>query len=148
VADAPIGELVPVVVMRAGKETTLSIKLGRREEAEAQSEPAAEKATPEAPKTSELMGLTLMPLTDDLAEGLGMSTGDKGVVISKVDVSSEAYDKGLREGDVITEAGQQPVATLDDIQDRLSEAKDAGRKSLLLLVRHGGDPRFVALSIE
>ena len=49
---------------------------------------------------------------------------------------------------MITEAGQQPVATLQDIQDRLSEAKDAGRKSLLLLVRHGGDPRFVALTIQ
>ncbi len=95
-----------------------------------------------------MLGLTLMPMTDDMAEGLGMAVGDKGLVISKVDVASEAYTKGLREGDVITEAGQQPVVTLQDIQDRLSEAKDAGRKSLLLLVRHGGDPRFVALTIQ
>ncbi len=148
VADAPIGELVPVVVMRAGKQQTLSIKLGRREEAEAQTTPAAEKSKPEQPKTTDMLGLTLMPLTDDMAEGLGMAQGDKGLVISKVDVASEAYTKGLREGDVITEAGQQPVTTLQDIQDRLSEAKDAGRKSLLLLVRHGGDPRFVALTIQ
>ncbi len=148
VADAPIGESVPVVVMRSGKETTLQIKLGRREDAEAQTTPAAEKSTPAKPETADVLGLTLMPLTDDMAEGLGMTVGDKGLVISKVDVASEAYTKGLREGDVITEAGQQPVAALQDIQDRLSEAKDAGRKSLLLLVRHGGDPRFVALTIQ
>jgi len=37
---------------------------------------------------------------------------------------------------------------LQDLEDRVSEAKDAGRKSILLLIRRGGDPRFVALSIQ
>ena len=148
VADAPIGEVVPVVVLRAGEKVNLDVKLGRREEAEAEALPVAQDATPAVPQTANVLGLTLMPLTDDLAEGLGMSLGDKGLVIAKVDVSSEAYDKGLRDGDVITEAGQKPVATLQDIEDRLSEAKEAGRKSLLLLVRQGGDPRFVALTIQ
>lgn len=148
VADAPIGESVPVVVQRAGAAVNVSVKLGRREEAEAQAIPAADKAAPKPNATADVLGLTLMPLTDDMAEGLGLTVGDKGLVISKVDVASEAYTKGLREGDVITEAGQQPVVSLKDIQDRLSEAKEAGRKSLLLLVRHGGDPRFVALTIQ
>ena len=149
VADAPIGESVPVVVQRAGASVNVSVKLGRREEAEAQSTPAADKSTkPAEPATADLLGLTLMPMSDDMAEGLGMAKGDQGLVSSKVDVASEAYTKGLREGDVITEAGQQPVVTLKDLQDRLSEAKDAGRKSLLLLVRQGGDPRFVALTIQ
>ena len=49
---------------------------------------------------------------------------------------------------MIAEAGQQPVATLDDLQARVTEARDAGRKSLLLLVRRAGDPRFVALGID
>ncbi len=148
VADAPIGEVVPVVVLRAGASVNLDVKLGRREEAEAGAVPVAQGDLPAEPATTDLLGMTLMPLTDDLAEGLGMAMGDKGLVISKVDVASEAYEKGLREGNVITEAGQQSVATLQDIQDRLSEAKDAGRKSLLLLVRDGGSPRFVALTIQ
>ena len=148
VADAPIGEVVPVVVLRAGASVNLDVKLGRREEAEAAATPVAQGQTPAKPATADVLGMTLMPLTDDLAEGLGMALGDKGLVISKVDVASEAYDKGLREGNVITEAGQQAVASLQDIEDRLSEAKDAGRKSLLLLVRDGGDPRFVALTIQ
>ncbi len=148
VADAPIGEVVPVVVLRAGEQVNLAVKLGRREDAEAETLPVAQDAAPAKPQTADVLGLTLMPLTDDLAEGLGLSMGDKGLVVAKVDVASEAYDKGLRDGDVITEAGQQSVATLQDIEDRLSEAKEAGRKSLLLLVRRGGDPRFVALTIQ
>jgi len=51
-------------------------------------------------------------------------------------------------GDVITEAGQQKVMRVKDLQDRVEEARDAGRKSLLLLIRRGGDPRFVALGID
>ncbi len=148
VADAPIGEMVKVVVLRQGKSVDLDVKLGRREEAEAQADPEGGKATPDQPQSSIILGLTLQPYTDEMAADLGLQPGDKGLVVMDVDVASEAYTKGLRQGDLITEAGQQKVATLKDIQDRVAEAKDAGRKSLLLLVRTQGDPRFVALSLE
>ena len=65
-----------------------------------------------------------------------------------MDASSEAADKGVSPGDVIVEAGQQKVIKLSDLQDRVTEAKDAGRKSILLLIRRSGDPRFVALSVQ
>jgi len=40
------------------------------------------------------------------------------------------------------------VISIADFEERITEAKDAGRKSLLLLVRRGGDPRFVALVLD
>ena len=49
---------------------------------------------------------------------------------------------------IITEAGQQPVASVDDLEARIEDAREAGRKSILLLVRREGDPRFVALSLD
>ena len=78
---------------------------------------------------------------------LGVGDDLVGLAVGAVDESSEAFEKGLRPGDVITEAGQQKVATIADFETRVSEVKEAGRKSLLLLVRRGGDPRFVALGI-
>ncbi len=63
------------------------------------------------------------------------------------DFRSEAFDKGMRAGDLITEAGQQKLETLSDLEDRIAEAQEAGRRSLLLLVRRAGDPRFVAISV-
>ena len=71
-----------------------------------------------------------------------------GLVVRDVDETSAAYEKGLRAGDIITEAGQQKVQTLDDLDARMEEATEAGRKSILLLVRRGGEPRFVALSLK
>jgi serine protease Do len=147
VADAPIGEAVPVIVLRDGRTETLAVTLGRREDAEAATMPASSPA-PEAPKEMETLGLTLAPLDDDLRSRMGLEASAEGLVITKVDQASEAFTKGLTEGDVITEAGQQKIVRLQDLEDRIKEAKDAGRKSILLLVRRGGDPRFVALSIE
>ena len=145
VADAPIGEGVQVVVLREGKSETLSVTLGRREEAEAV--PAAAK--PDAvEKEAEVLGLTLAPVTEEMRDQLKLPVGTEGLVVSKVDPVSEAFTKGMRPGDVITEAGQQPVATTDALDARLAEAKAAGRKSILLLVRRDGDPRFVALGLN
>ena len=147
VADAPIGEAVPVIVLRDGRTETLAVTLGRREDAEAATMPASAPA-PEAPKEMESLGLTLAPLDDELRTRLGLEASAEGLVVTAVDPASEAYTKGLAEGDLITEAGQQKIVRLQDLEDRIKEAKDGGRKSILLLVRRGGDPRFVALSIE
>ena len=147
VADAPIGEAVPVIVLRGGKTETLQVTLGRREEAEAETMPASAPADV-GPKEMETMGLTLAPLDDEMRAKLGLDASAEGLMIVAVDPASEAFTKGLTEGDLITEVGQQKVVRLQDLEDRVKEAKDAGRKSILLLVRRGGDPRFVALSIE
>jgi serine protease Do len=147
VADAPIGEAVPVIVLRDGKTETLQVTLGRREEAEAETMPASAPA-PDAPKELKTLGLTLAPLDDAMRQKLGIDASAEGLMVVGVDQASEAFTKGLTEGDLITEAGQQKVVRLQDLEDRIKEAKDAGRKSILLLVRRGGDPRFVALSIQ
>ena len=86
-------------------------------------------------------------ITPELTDQFSL-TIDTGLVITAIDPASEAASKGLLEGDVITEAGQQAVATVADLEERIEAATEAGRRSLLLLVRRGGDPRFVALVLE
>ncbi|MEM6760224.1 MAG: Do family serine endopeptidase [Pseudomonadota bacterium] len=149
VGNSPVGETVRVVVFRDGKTVTLRVTLGRREEAEGAVPASAEQPEeePEAPQTAELLGLTLSTLNDELRTELGVDDALVGLAVTDVDETSEAYEKGLRAGDVITEAGQQKVASIADFETRVSEVQDAGRKSLLLLVRRAGDPRFVALSL-
>lgn len=145
VGSSPIGEAVRVVVNREGKTKTLLITLGRREEAEA-AIPASAPVT--EPIEQDVLGLTIAEMSDELREQLGLSGSAEGLVVKDVSEDSQAYEKGLRAGDVITEAGQQKVDSLSDLEDRIAEAKDAGRKSLLLLVRRSDEPRFVALSVE
>jgi len=150
VANSPVGETVRVVVMREGKTVTLKVKLGRREEAEGVVETAAPDPAEEdvAPETKSVLGLTLSALNDELRTELGVADDLEGLAITEVDETSEAFEKGLRAGDVITEAGQQKITSISELETRLEERKDAGRKSFLLLVRRAGDPRFVALSLK
>lgn len=146
VGNSPVGKEVPVEVLREGEMAQLTVVLGRRETSEAVAFPAA---APEegAPDTSELLGLTLSPITPELSEQFSL-TIDQGLVITGIESGSDAASKGLIEGDVITEASRQPVNSMSDLREQVELAREAGRTSILMLVRRGGDPRFVALVLE
>ena len=148
VGNTDVGKAVRVVVLRDGTQKTLKVTLGRRETAEnAGDAPEDPDVAPEAIE-KEILGLTVTPLTDDMRSELGAAHGTTGLVVTGVDEASTAYEKGLRAGDILTEASQQKLTSVADLEDRIEEAREAGRTSLLLLVRRAGEPRFVALSIE
>lgn len=146
VGNSPVGKEVPVQVLRSGDLEDLTVVLGRRETSEAVAFPASSEA-PEEPAQAEVLGLSLSAITPELAEQFSLSA-EEGLVITAIDPDSEAASKGLLEGDVITEAGQTAVASVADLEAQVESATEAGRKSILLLVRRGGDPRFVALALQ
>ncbi|WP_422063651.1 Do family serine endopeptidase [Shimia sp.] len=147
VGNTTVGKAVDVLVLRNGDEVTLSVTLGRREEAEG-AVPASQPVPSDEPVTKQILGLTLSELTDELRAELDLDDKVDGLVVTDVDEASSAFEKGLRAGDVLTEAGQQTLDNMSDLEDRIAEAGEAGRKSLLLLVRRAGEPRFVALNLE
>ncbi len=145
VGNTAVGKAVEVEVFRDGAMETLMVTLGRRETAEAI--PAAQPG-PVEPDTAEILGITLSVITDQMRSEMDLADSINGLLVMDVPEDSEAFEKGVRAGDVITEAGQQAVTELADLEARIEEARDAGRRSLLLLVRRDGEPRFVALSLE
>ena len=147
VGNSPVGKSVRVVVNRNGETQTFKVVLGRREEAQS-AVPAVQPVEPQAPEPQQVLGMTLSEVTEAIREELGLPGNAEGLVVVDIDQTTQAYQKGVRAGDLITEAGQQVVMTVDDLEGRIAEAKEAGRKSILLLVRRGGDPRFVALSFD
>lgn len=146
VGNSPVGKQVPVEVLREGDMEQLTVVLGRRETSEAAAFPASSDE-PVDPTSGEVLGLTLSEITPELSEQYSLSS-EEGLVITAINPDSEAASKGLLEGDLITEAGQTAVTTVADLRGEIEAASDAGRKSILLLVRRGGDPRFVALVLE
>jgi serine protease Do len=146
VGNSPVGKEVPVSVLRNGGMEDLIVVLGRRETSEAVAFPASTEEE-EEPEQSEVLGLTLSEITPELMDQFSLSV-ESGLVITAINPDSEAASKGLLEGDVITEAGQEKISTVADFEARIEAASEAGRKSILLLVRRGGDPRFVALVLE
>jgi serine protease Do len=148
VADTPVGEDVDVVVFRNGEEVTLSVEIGLLEEATLAAAPGSPPDATEPPQEEGVLGMTITVLTDELRAQFGLDDDAAGLIVTDVDAGSDAYAKGMREGDLITEVGQEAVSTPKEVRDRIDAAEAAGRNSILLLVRHDGQPRFVALNLS
>ncbi|SHI60342.1 Do family serine endopeptidase [Wenxinia saemankumensis] len=146
VGNSPIGKEVPVEVLRDGGMVSLTVELGRREGNVDVPVPASVDAPDAEVAPEELLGLSLSTITPELTDEYGL-TVEEGIVVTEVDPASDAAAKGIAPGDVIVEAGQQAVTSVADLEARIADTEAAGRKSLLLLVRRGADPRFVALTV-
>jgi serine protease Do len=72
----------------------------------------------------------------------------KGVVITEVNGSSPAAAENLRPGDLIVEVGQEEVGSPPEVTAKVNQAKQEGKKSILLLIDRQGDLRFVALRFK
>lgn len=146
VGKTDVGKAVRVIVQRDGKTQTIKVVLARREDAE-RSLIVPVVATPELPKEEKSLGIKMTTLTDEIRKQLRLSDDTKGVAVVTVDEDTDAYEKGLRIGDLIEDVGQTAVETPEDVVKAVKAAEDAGRKSVLFLVRRNGNPRFVALSL-
>lgn len=143
VANTAVGKPVRVVVFRDGKTRTINVTLGRLEEADTVA--SAAPAPVDEPTEAEVLGMTLAGITDEIRSDLDLPDTVRGLLVMNVDQTSEAFTKGMRPGDIIVEIGQRPVDTPSDAEQRIEDAAEAGRNSLLFLVRTNGAPRFVAL---
>ena len=146
VAQAPIGKSVDVEIQRQGQKKTLSVLVGLLEDEEDKPEPASEKKEEQKPAEPSVLGLTLQPLNDEVRQRLGFDQKLKGLVVTDIDPNGPAASKNIRLGDVVTEASQTPVTSLQDLQAAIEKIKKEGGKTVLLLVEDNkGDARFVAV---
>jgi serine protease Do len=82
------------------------------------------------------IGVSVLPLTPQIRQSVGVDSTVQGVVIAQVDPTSDAAQK-VKRGDVITAINASPVATAADVARAVSSAKAAGRPQVLLNVTRG-----------
>ncbi len=147
VGNADVGKVVRVIIFRDGKTKTIKVTLGRREAAEKEKLVPVVKA-PEKIKETEKLGMKLLTINSETRTQLNLPEDLEGVAVLDVSETSDAFEKGLRAGDVIVEAGRTKIADVNDISEIFENAIKAGRKSILLLVLRGDNSRFVGLSLS
>jgi serine protease Do len=79
--------------------------------------------------------------------------GEEGVVITEVDPSSDAADKGLKPGDIILQVAGVTVSEPGDVAEGVKKAMDSAKSDkdsvkVLMQVKTGDQTRFVALSLK
>jgi len=145
VAETEVEKTVSVDVMRNGSKVTLSVTLGELEQAETGGLLNGSSGGGAIVRLDDI-GLSVAPVTAELAEKYGLSADDRGVVVVSVDADSPAGSRGIEEGDIIRRINQAAVTTVSQLQANIAEAKKNGRKGVLMLVESDGQTRFVQVS--
>jgi len=149
VAGLPVGSKVVLDVIRNGKPATLTAMLAERPpedqlagaDQDQNDDGTADNGGQSAPSSiRNSLGLSLQTLTPQIVQQLGLTPGTHGVVVTGVDDSSDAAEKGLQPRDVITAIAQRPVSNVAEAAAAIEAAKKQGFKTVLLLVQRGNRP--------
>ncbi len=136
IAAIPAGDKAELGIVRSGKTMKLAVKIGKLDLAKtkvlASVEPQKQKTDP--------LGITVEPLSASLADQLGLSAGQEGVVVSSIEPGSLNSER-LQRGDVIQEAAGQKVTSPKDLANAL--AKNGDKTVVLLLVNRRGVPLYI-----
>lgn len=152
VANTAPGKRIPIELIRDGRRMTVTALVGKRPSEEElaqsfeQSQPGSEDQFNRPPKqqgeglAERSLGLSVLPLTPQIARQLGVPDTTRGLVVNAVDGSSDAGTKGLQRGDIILSANYRDVGNVADLEAAVRQAKDANRVAVLLRVQRRGQP--------
>jgi serine protease Do len=152
VANTAPGSRIPIEVIRNGRRMTLNATVAKRpseDELQQSFDPNSEQGddafnNPPTPQeqgaVEKSLGLSVTPLTSQIARQLGAAEGTKGVVVVAVDPNSDAGQKGFSRGFIILEANGKPVTSQAELTAAVNAAKAEGRSAILLRVQPRGQP--------
>jgi Do/DeqQ family serine protease len=127
IAGTRPGSTVAIEIVRDGRPQTLKATVETLKPA------AAERSSRNGAPEPGGFGMTVEPLTPEIARSLELTKRTEGVVIRDVTPDGAAAAAGLQEGDVIAKVNGQAVKTPAELKTALDQVGD--RPALLLVVR-------------
>ena len=140
VADLGPGATATLGIDRDGKDREVSVKLDELSAARSANDDSSSSSSNQGDKAA--LGISVEPLTPELAQRAGVSRGTHGMVIDDVNPDSRAADAGLQPGDVIEEVNRQAVSSVDELKAAVKKSAD---RPVLMLVNRQGQERFVTV---
>jgi len=125
---------VGLKVNRKGKIMNFTVTLGS----------AAEGGSPAV--ISQKLGIEVENLNTEMRHQLGYTSGEEGVVITKVKPGSPAAMAGIRPGFLVQAVNHKKILNTSDYEAALNE--NAQNKRVLLLARNGKMTRFYSIRID
>ena len=119
--DLRVGDRVPMVIRRDGREQTVNVEV-------------ADLPEVSAPKVAVLKELELVTMTPTIRAERGVRS-TRGAVVYNVS-DRVANEIGLQRGDVIVQINRLPIASASDVQRAVDTY--AGRSAMRILYERGG----------
>ena len=129
--DLRVGDRVPMVIRRDGREQTVNVEI-------------ADLPEVSAPKVAVLQELELVTLTPAIRAERGIRVGRGAVVYNVSDRVSS--DIGIQRGDVIVQINRLPIASAADVQRAIESY--AGRAAMRILYERGGRIYYTDVVIQ
>ncbi|HEY8617099.1 Do family serine endopeptidase [Phenylobacterium sp.] len=152
VAQARPGDALRLEVIRDGRRRTVEVRSGvrpsERELASNDNTPGGRAPAAPAAPSAPVIGLSLAPLDDASRRQLSVPADVRGALVTSVDQASDAAEKGLRRGDLITRAGDRPINSAADLAAVVEAAKRSNRTSVLVGVYRNGRTSFLPLKVS
>ena len=136
IAQTAPGTAVKLKVFRDGKPQETKITLGEL--------PSKQETAVSSPNgTGPRLGISVVPLTGDLARQLRLPSSTTGVAVSDVESGSPAEEAGLQQGDVIQQVNRKPVTSPDEFA---TSVRAGGNQPVLLLIDRGGNHVYIVVT--
>ena len=114
IASLKPGEKINVQVIRDGKPVELNITIGERPGEQA----LVSKDSTTTRDMVENLGFNVRTLTETLRSELRLSNEVEGVLVQGLKESSDAYQRGLRNGDVISAVKRKSTNNVDEFSQK------------------------------
>lgn len=135
------GEKVELGILRDENERSITVELGERP-----TDLAAVNTLP-ARDMDEELGFNVENLTSDIKRQLNLGNDTEGVVVMEIEQSSNAFERGLRRGDVITEVKRKRVENPSEFYDEIQERIESGDRAILLTIERQNTKQFIAFEL-
>ena len=121
IASRQPGTVANVQLVRDGRSISLPIKLAERPQRE---RPATTDDAPQPSARRDMgLGISVRELDREYARRFRLPDGVEGVIVSRVEALSPAFDAEIERGHVVLEVNRHPVRSIDDYRRLTANAK-------------------------
>jgi serine protease Do len=139
------GTTVPVTIIRNKQRQTLNVTIDELDlEFEAGEESARATPPDAAERTATGFGMTVEPITPEIAREAQLPRNRGGAVIVNIERNSAAFNAGLSRRDIILEVNRQPVTSVSQVSKAL-QSVEPGTPVFLLIWRDNHE-QFVTMT--
>lgn len=150
-AETPIGKTVTLEIWRDNKIQKLDLKIYKMPEENSKKNVKKAPVEVNDVSTDNLpeLGLNVNEITPEILNQYHLDKdAANGVVITRVLSGSDAENKGLKPGDLITQVDKKAIFDVNDVKTYVNEAKLENNRPVLLLINNNNILHYVAVKLK
>jgi len=125
------GTKVKLGIVRDGEKKTITVTLGEQPD---DMMAATQQNQSSEPNMEKQLGFKVQDINANIAQELGLESGQNGVFVAQISQGSNAHQQGLRRGHIITEVDRKKVENTQDFNRIMGGLIEEGKDVALLRI--------------